>query len=332
MGALACTSEAPPSHGPDTGSTGHAGPGTTTSGGVDVASAGGTQAAPTTEASSSEEGSEAGSSTGGSGGDALDDNGCPADAPGSWVACESFETITDPLTQLSQWNAVADGFAVESGAGVDGGRGLRVRLLPGIMFGGWVTLRFGEGPAAPAVDSPEGRWDELWVRHRLRTSAGWPGRPIGDVGELIAMNGANWGIAADLNLHGEGPMRIAARGWSCIVDGELACDGRNDWAGVLQNISSGEGTTVVFDAGHADAWVCIEAHMRLNSPGVADGEAHVWVDGVAEIELLGIDWRETWDDFGINAVRFTNYAEPVDAPLDFVIDDVVVATARVGCE
>jgi hypothetical protein len=58
----------------------------------------------------------------------------------------------------------------------------------------------------------------------------------------------------------------------------------------------------------------------------------VWIDGATEIEQVGIDWRGTWDDFGINAVRFTNYAEPVAAPLDFVIDDVVVGTARIGCE
>ena len=40
---------------------------------------------------------------------------------------------------------------------------------------------------------------------------------------------------ADLNLHGEGSMRIAARGWSCIFEGELACDGSNDWGGFTRS-------------------------------------------------------------------------------------------------
>lgn len=306
---------------------------TGTTEGADAGPGSSTQAVTTVEASTSSTSVVDGSSSlGESSGGEPDERGCPAAAPSEWVACESFEGITDPATELSQWNVNADGFAVEGGVGIDGGQGLRVRLQPGVMFGGWVTLRFGQGPDAPAVDSPDGRWDELWLRYRLRTAADWPGRPIGDVGELIAMNGANWGIAADLNLHGEGSMRIRARGWSCIFGGELACDGSNDWTGVLQNISNAEGTTVVFDAAHADTWQCIEAHMRLNTPGQSDGEAHVWIDGQAEIEQTGIDWRGTWDDFGINAVRFTNYAEPVVAPLDFVIDDVVVGTARVGCE
>ena len=39
-----------------------------------------------------------------------------------------------------------------------------------------------------------------------------------------------------------------------------------------------------FDAGHADTWQCIEAHMRLNTPGLADGEAQVWIDGEPELE------------------------------------------------
>jgi hypothetical protein len=332
---LGCAGQGPEGDGSSSTSSTSAGATSTgTTEGADAGSGGSTEVMTTVAASSSSTSVEGGSTSGdaSSSGGELDERGCPDAAPSDWVACEGFEGITDPATELSQWNVNADGFAVEAGVGIDGGQGLRVRLQPGVMFGGWVTLRFGQGPDAPAIDSPDGRWDELWLRYRLRTGADWPGRPIGDVGELIAMNGANWGIAADLNLHGEGSMRIAARGWSCIFEGELACDGSNDWTGVLQNITNAEGSTVVFDAGHADTWQCIEAHMRLNTPGQADGEAHVWIDGAAEIEQVGIDWRGTWDDFGINAVRFTNYAEPVAAPLDFVIDDVVVGTARVGCE
>ena len=263
--------------------------------------------------------------------DLLDDNGCPSTAPSEWIACESFDAITDAPTQLSQWNVNADGFAVEAGVGDGGTQALRVRLQPDVMFGGWVTLRFGEGPDAPSIDSPRGRWDEVWVRYRLRTGADWPGRQIGDVGELIAMNGANWGIAADLNVQGDGGMRVHPFGWTCIVDGALVCDGMNDWVSGVQTFWNEAGTTQVFDVAHADAWQCFEAHLKLNAPGASDGEAHVWIDDTLEVEELGIDWRGTWDDFGINAVRFTNYADPVDAPLDFYVDDVVVATARVGC-
>jgi hypothetical protein len=274
-------------------------------------------------------------------GEPADELGCPVAAPGSWIACEDFDAIDDAPTQLSQWNVNGDGFAVEPGLGVFGSQALRVRLQPGIMFGGWVTLRFGEGPDAPSIDAPDGRWDELWLRYRLRTGDDWPGRQIGDVGEMIAMNGANsgpegrednWAIAADLNLQGDGAMHIRSVGWSCIVDGEIQCDGTNDWAGALSQLWDAYGATPVFDAAHAGTWQCFEAHMRLDDPGAGNGEAHVWVDGVQEIERLDVHWRETWDDFGINAVRFTNYAEPVDAPLDFFIDDVVVATERIGCE
>jgi len=329
---LACgTSEGAPADATSTGTS------VSTSQGDDVGASSSAAHDSTTQTSADTSSGAAGTSTTVAGtstttGDPLDEQGCPIDAPPSWIACESFDAITDAASQLSQWNVNADGFAVEPEVGVSGGQALRVRLQPGVMFGGWVTLRFGDGPDAPSIDSPDGRWDELWLRYRLRTGADWPGRQIGDVGELIAMNGANWAIAADLNVQGDGGMRVHPFGWTCIFDGVQVCDGMNDWTSGVVPIWNTAGTTQVFDATHAGTWQCFEAHLRLNTPGQSDGEAHVWIDDVLEVEQLGIDWRGTWDDFGINAVRFTNYADPVDAPLDFFVDDVVVATARVGCD
>jgi len=280
----------------------------------------------TTDPSGSDSGSDGGSTGGG-----VDANGCPADAPQSWVMCEDFEGIDDPATQLSQWNVAGDAFGVEGEQGDDSDRALRVTLTPNLMFGGWVTLRFGDGPDAPAVDSPDGHFDEVWVRYSLRTGDDWPGYPIGDVGEVISMNGANWGIAADLNLRAEAPMRLHPLVWSCVFGGNLACDGNNDWAGTLQNIWGQEGPTVLFDDNSAGVQRCVVAHMRLNTVGQADGEVDVVVDGVQEISGTGLDLRGSWDDYGINAVRFTNYTNPPAQPLDFWVDDVVVATEPLQC-
>lgn len=282
--------------------------------------------------STSADGSGSDSGTGdGSTGGGVDANGCPANAPDSWVMCEDFEAIDDPETQLSQWNVAGDAFGVEGELGDAGDRALRVTLTPNLMFGGWVTLRFGDGPDAPAIDSPDGHFDEVWVRYSLRTGDDWPGYPIGDVGEVIAMNGANWGIAADLNLRAEAPMRLHPLVWSCVFGGNLACDGNNDWAGTLQNIWGQEGDTVLFDDNSAGVQRCVVAHMRLNTVGQSDGEVDVVVDGVQEIAGSGLDLRGTWDDYGINAVRFTNYTNPPAQPLDFWVDDVVVATEALQC-
>ncbi len=263
-------------------------------------------------------------------GTGLDANGCPASAPSSWVSCESFDDVVDPAQDLSQWNVNGDTIGID--VLDDGTQALRLTLTPGQQFGGWVTLRFGLGPDAPAIDSPDGRYDEVWVRYQLKMDDDWPGGRAGDVGEVISMNGAHWGIAADLNIQADGMQRIHPFAWTCIFDGVQACDGQNDWGGTLQSAWNAPGSSILFDADAAGRWQCIEAHMRLNDLGQSNGEAHVWVDGLAEVTREDLDWRGTWDEFGINAVRFTNFAPPPPEPRSFFIDDVVVATERVGCE
>jgi hypothetical protein len=281
--------------------------------------------APTTgvDGSSSDDGSTTGP---------PDANGCPADAPSTWIGCEDFDGIDDPATQIPEWNVYQDAFGVEADGDDPSDLALRITLTPGLQFGGWVTLRWGDGPQAGIVDAPDEHFDEVWVRYTLRTGDDWPGYEIGDVGEVIVMNGPDWAIAAEMAIRGDAAGRLRPLGWTCIFDGVLACNGTNEWSGALQLIWSEQGTTPLFDAAGAGQSRCVEAYMRLNAPGAADGEAQVWVDGVQEIATDGVDFRESWSDFGINALRFTNYAEPPSEPLDFWVDDVVVATERVGCD
>ncbi|MBK6921974.1 MAG: hypothetical protein IPH07_31545 [Deltaproteobacteria bacterium] len=266
-------------------------------------------------------------------GGGFDANGCPADAPDSWISCEDFDAIDDAPSQIAEWDAMGDGFGVEAdAAGGAGDQALRITLQPGVMFGGWVSLRWGTGPDAPGVDSPGESFDEVWVRYTLRLDDAWPGWPIGDLGEVIAMNGSNWAIAAETAIRGDGNGRLHPLGWTCIFGGALACDGNNDWTGGLQLIWQASGASTIFDAAGAGNTLCVEAHMRLNTPGAADGEAQIWIDGTMETSTTNVDFRGTWDDFGINALRFTNYTSPPVSALDVWVDDVVVATERVGCE
>lgn len=250
------------------------------------------------------------------------------------MLCEDFDTVDDPTTDLSQWNVLGNRFGIEADeTSAPDDQVLRMSLIPGEgTFGGWVTLRFGDGPDAPAVDSPEGRYDEIWLRYRLRTAGDWPGHTAGDIGEIAAMNGENWGLAADLNLYVDNQFRMHPRAWTCIFDGAQACDGQNDWGGTLDMLWSTATDFVLTGADSAGQWQCVEARMRLNEPSATDGEAEVWVDGTRVFLRQNIDWRGTWDEYGINAIRFTNYANASGGQRDFFIDDVVGATERVGCD
>lgn len=261
-----------------------------------------------------------------------DANGCPGNAPASWISCEDFDAIDDAPNQIAQWYEMGDGFGVEPDGDDPTDLALRITLQPSMVFGGWVSLRWGNGPDGPGVDSPGEDFDEVWVRYSLRTGDDWPGYEIGDVGEIIAANGPNWAIATETAIRGDAAGRLRPLGWTCIFDGVLACNGSNDWSGALQLIWQEQGPSTIFGGDSAGQTRCLEAHMRLNTPGASDGEAHVWIDGVEEIARTGVDFRGTWTDYGLNALRFTNYANPPATPLDFWVDDVVVATERIGCE
>lgn len=280
--------------------------------------------------SSSADGSSETSTSGGQ----PNANKCPAGAPASWVLCEDFDAVADPTTDLSQWNVLGNRFGIDPDeTSGPGDQVLRMSLIPGEgTFGGWVTLRFGDGPDAPVVDSPDGRYDEIWLRYRLRTAGDWPGHTAGDIGEIASMNGENWGLAADLNLYVDEQFRMHPRAWTCIFGGEQACDGENDWAGTIEMLWSTATDHVLTGADTAGQWQCIEARMRLNGLGAGDGEAEVWVDGAEVFLQENIDWRGTWDEYGLNAIRFTNYANASGGQRDFFIDDVVAATERVGCD
>ena len=76
-------------------------------------------------------------------------------------------------------------------------------------------------------------------------------------------------------------------------------------------------------------WHCLEIMVKLNTPGLQDGEAKVWVDG-NETALSGLDFRKdkTWQ---ISKYWWTywsndNWRGPI------YIDDVVVSKSRIGCE
>ena len=78
-------------------------------------------------------------------------------------------------------------------------------------------------------------------------------------------------------------------------------------------------------------WICVEARAKLNSPGKRDGINLLWIDGRLEAERRGLDWRGTFDDYGINAVfleAYWNRGSPVEQSR--WIDHFVISTEPIG--
>ncbi len=73
------------------------------------------------------------------------------------------------------------------------------------------------------------------------------------------------------------------------------------WLGLRQ------GQTPIFNPAESGRWVCVESHVKLNTPGQPNGVFELWVDGKLDASRKDLDWHGSWGDYGINAVFLENY-------------------------
>lgn len=79
-------------------------------------------------------------------------------------------------------------------------------------------------------------------------------------------------------------------------------------------------------------WYCIEQYVRLNDPGVANGEMKAWVDGHLAMKQTGLHFRDT-DALKIETAWFDVYhggATPAPSDLHLYIASVVIARSYIG--
>ena len=72
--------------------------------------------------------------------------------------------------------------------------------------------------------------------------------------------------------------------------------------------------------------------MKLNTPGASDGLFTLWINGTAEAQATGLNWRGSYTQYGINAVFLENWINsgPTQNQVRYM-DNFVVSTSRIGC-
>lgn len=78
-----------------------------------------------------------------------------------------------------------------------------------------------------------------------------------------------------------------------------------------------------------DTWYAIETMVAANTPGMADGEMALWVDGQLVAQHGGIAWRAI-DELLLNHVIVWNYYPEVASSRSIWFDDLVVSTEPIG--
>lgn len=100
----------------------------------------------------------------------------------------------------------------------------------------------------------------------------------------------------------------------------------------LRWLGAVKGSTPLFSAALRSSWQCVEAHVRLNDAGQANGIFELWVNGKLDASKSGLNWVGNYSAYGINAVfieNFWNKGSPVVQERYF--DNFVVSKARIGC-
>src|SRR5689334_22237147 len=87
-------------------------------------------------------------------------------------------------------------------------------------------------------------------------------------------------------------------------------------------------------------WICVEAMVKANSPGEANGEQAFWIDGKLVGHFKGIRWRSTdllklnsfWLQYDVddNSAKHNNDPAPKEREYEIWFDDVVLATDYIG--
>ncbi len=273
------------------------------------------------------------SGSGAPGTDPVDECASPDPA---WIWCDDFER--DRTGSYFEHDAAAGSFVRRDGVGVEGSAGMRARFRRGQVDAGSLRLAFGRTPQDYFRPVDEGRDDyrDIYWRIRLRHQEGWVGGGGDKLSRATAfVSSDSWAQAMIGHVwSGSGEKRnllVLDPASGTDVAGTVRTTRYNDFQR-LRWLGQVPGTTPIFQAERTGRWYCIEAHVRLNAPGQADGVFELWVDGRLEARAEGLNWVGGFTEYGINAVFLENYwNDGAPRAQERYFDGFVVSTEEIGC-
>jgi hypothetical protein len=255
--------------------------------------------------------------------------------PGSgWIWCDDFDA--DRLASYFEFHDADGAFQRIVGVGVEGSGGMRARWAAGQVGAGALHLALGRTPSPYMRPADAGTADyrELYWRLYVKLPDGWVGGGGWKLSRAFIFASPTWAQAmiAHVWSGGEGHTQLfidPARGTD--EGGRLVTTTYNDgpnlsWLGAAGSV------TPIFDAAHIGSWTCVEAHVRLNDAGQANGVFELWIDDRAEAQRTGLNFLGNYAEYGLNAVFVENYwNDGAPAAQERYIDNFVVSTDRIGC-
>ncbi len=261
-----------------------------------------------------------------------------ADAPVGTFFCDDFETLA-PLSDR-YFESSSTNFQPTDGVGRGGSRGLLAAFAAGTVGAGSIKKSFGRTPSSyigrHAVN-PSADYDEIYWRIDVRTQPGWQGGGGSKLSRATAFAASNWAQGMIAHLWSDGPSgRLTLDPASGInLNGNLVTTGYNDFPN-LRWLGNATGDLDLFSTENSGVWYCVEAHIKLNTPGSSDGIFEFWINGVLQRGKYSLNWHDTWNNdptnYKINAVFIENWwnaGSPVAQ--ERYMDNFIISTMPIGC-
>ena len=258
---------------------------------------------------------------------------CESGRP-AWIWCDDFEQ--DRTASYFEFDPENGSLARVAAVGIEGSSGMRTRFAAGQVSAGSLKVAFGRTPAAyfRAVDTGARRHTDVYWRMYLRHEPGWTGGGGYKLSRATSLASASWAQAMIAHVWADPPAEnvlVLDPASGTDPQGNVVTTKYNDFPN-LRWLGAKRGTTRIFDSGRLGQWYCVEARVRLNDPGQANGSFQLWIDSQLEAEASDLNWVGGYTGFGINAVFLENYWNG-GAPKaqERYFDNFVVSTERIGC-
>jgi hypothetical protein len=264
---------------------------------------------------------------------AIEQAGCPGgsspDATILW--CDDFEDGVAMTTKYFDYDNDGGEFVPVAGKGFGGSTAMQVIWQAGEDAAGSFMRTFGRNPVRSQSHSSQD-FREIYWREYVRTGPGWSGNSF-KFSRATIFASSSWAQAMIAHVWGDGVGDTLAIDPATGVDssGRLVTTTYNDFAN-LRWLGLRRGTTPLYSSASADQWFCVEAHVKLNTPGASDGRFDLWIDGHLEASRSDLNWVGTWQTYGINTINFENYWNGgAPGTRTRYIDNIVIATRPIGC-
>jgi len=218
---------------------------------------------------------------------------------------DDFDAPADRSARYFEYSPQNGSFVWKADEGMGAHRGaMRAQFEQGQVDAGALRVVFGKNPFRKGVRSQE-TFREIYWRVYVKHEAGWSGNPA-KLARATCLATPDWSQGFIAHVWGGKGDVLCIDPATGIQDSRKVSTKYNDfehlhWLGLRQT------QTPIFNTAESGRWVCVESHIKLNSPDRKDGIFELWIDGKREASRADLDWHGAWNDYAINAVFLENY-------------------------